>query len=370
MRDPSLTIGIEEEYQIVDPTSGELRSYITQSLEEDHRVLREYDCQAEMRQSIVEIGTRVCRTPAEARQELVTIRQGVADLAARNGLRIMAAGSHPFAAPPDQEPSVSQESYLGIKAKVQDLAQRHLVFSTHIHITIEDREFLIDAMNVSRYLLPHVLALSTSSPFRLGRDTGYKSYRNLFLRNFPRTGIPGVFASWADYTQLVETLIRTNCMPDGHHIWWDVRPHWEYPTLEFRLCDVCTRVDEAVCVAAIFQAIVAKLWKLRQDNMTFRVYPRDLIEENKWRAVRHGLAGRLIDFGKAEERPARELIQELIGWFVDDVLDDLGSRQEARYAFQIMAEGSSADRQLEKFRQTGSLKAVIDQLIAETNDFG
>ena len=165
---------------------------------------------------------------------------------------------------------------------------------------------------------------------------------------------------------LVETMARTNCIPDGTKIWYDVRPNWRYPTLEFRICDVCTKVDEAVCIAAIFQAIIAKLWKLRRDNMTFRVYPTELIEENKWRAVRYGLDGKLIDLGKGQEQPARSLVRELIEWFLDDVLDELGSRKEVEYAFQILERGTSADRQLARFRQTGDLKDVVDSVVSET----
>ncbi|HLJ81434.1 MAG TPA: carboxylate-amine ligase, partial [Ktedonobacterales bacterium] len=258
------------------------------------------------------------------------------------------------------------ERYLGVWRDMRDLAQQLLIFGTHLHIGIEDREFLIDAMNVIRYFLPHLLALSTSSPFWMGRLTGLKSYRSIIFRNFPRTGIPRVFDSWADMTYLLETLMKTNSIPNGSKIWWDVRPNWSYPTLEVRICDVCTRVDEAVCIAAILQAIVAKLWKLRCDNMTFRVYPVDLVEENKWRVVRYGLDGKLIDFGKQEELPARDLIRELIEWFIDDVVDDLGSRAQVAYAFQILNLGTSADRQLATFQRTGDLNAVVDQLIAET----
>ncbi|MFZ0546415.1 MAG: carboxylate-amine ligase [Candidatus Promineifilaceae bacterium] len=367
MKGPSLTIGIEEEYQVVDPKTGELRSYITQILEEDHRVLREFDFKPKMRQSIIEIGTKVCRTAAEAGQELVKIRRGVADLSAKHGLKIIAAGTHPFSSVMDQRES-SADPLAGDNFDREQLAKQLLIFSTHVHITIEDREFLIDAMNVSRYLLPHVLALTTSSPFSQGRDTGLKSNRSAILRSFPRTGIPRIFNAWADYTDLVDTLMKTNCLLDGRGIWWDIRPNWEYPTLEFRICDVCTRVEEAVCVAAIFQAIVAKLWKLRYDNMTFRVYPADLIQENKWRAVRDGLDGRLIDFGKKKELPARDLITELIEWFIADVVDELGSHNEVAYAHTIMEKGTSADRQIATFRKTGSLQAVVQQLIQETND--
>jgi carboxylate-amine ligase len=193
-----------------------------------------------------------------------------------------------------------------------------------------------------------------------------KSYRSIIFKNFPRTGVPPILRSHAEFEELLDALVRTHSIPDGSKIWWDVRPHHMYPTLEFRVCDVCTRIDEAVCIAAILQAIVAKLWKLRRDNMTFRVYPATYIEENKWRAVRFGLDGKLIDFGKEQELPARELITEMLAWFVDDVVDELGSRREVEYAFQIMREGTSADRQLATFERTGDLKAVVDQLISET----
>lgn len=365
MKAPSLTLGIEEEYQIIDPQTRELRSYITEILEGDHVTLEEV--KPELHQSMVEIGTKVCRTPAEARAELVRLRGTVMDLAARKDLRIVAAGTHPFSSWITQE-ITPLERYLGVKQDLADLAQQLLIFGTHVHIGIEDRDFLIDAMNVSRYLLPHVLCLSTSSPFWMGRNTGLKSYRSVVFRNFPRTGVPPVIESYGSYASLLETLVETNSVPDGSKIWWDVRPHHKFPTLEFRVCDVCTRVDEAIAVAAILQAIIAKLWKLRRDNMTFRVYPQTLIEENKWRAVRFGLDGKLIDFGKNIDLPARTLVRELLEWFIDDVLDDLGSRKEVEYAFRILDEGTSADRQLATYRHTGSLHAVVDQLIRETSE--
>ena len=365
MKPPSLTLGIEEEYQIIDPQTRELRSYITEILEGDHLLLGEV--KPELHQSMVEIGTRVCRTPADVRAELIRLRGTVMQLAGKSGLAIAAAGTHPFSSWLTQE-ITPLERYIGVRQDLADLAQQLLIFGTHVHIGIEDRDFLIDAMNVARYFVPHVLTLSTSSPFWMGRDTGLKSYRSIIFRNFPRTGIPPVLESWLDYSSLVDTLVRTGCIPNASKVWWDVRPNHSYPTLEFRVCDVCTRVDEAVCVAAILQAIVAKLWKLRRDNMTFRVYPLALIEENKWRAVRYGLDGRLIDLGKEEELPARTLVRELIEWFVDDVLDDLGSRKEVEYAFQILEQGTSADRQLARFRATGELTAVVDALIAETRE--
>jgi len=363
MKAPSLTIGIEEEYQIIDPATRELRSYITEILAGDHMILDEV--KPELHQSMVEIGSKVCRTPSEMRAELVRLRGLVMDLAAKNDLVIAAAGTHPFSSWMTQE-ITPLERYAGVKEDLQDLAQQLLIFGTHIHVGIEDPEFMIDALNVARYLLPHVLCLSTSSPFWQGRRTGLKSYRSIVFRNFPRTGIPPILRSRSDYDELLGSLVTTKCVPDGSKIWWDVRPHHAYPTLEFRVCDVCTRVDEAVCIAAILQAIVAKIWKLRRDNLTFRVYPSAMIEENKWRAVRFGLDGRLIDFGKQTELPARELIAEILQWFVDDVVDELGSRREVEYAFEIMRNGTSADRQLAIFDRTGDFKQVVDNVIAET----
>ncbi|MEE8267716.1 MAG: carboxylate-amine ligase, partial [Gemmatimonadales bacterium] len=286
---------------------------------------------------------------------------------AESGLRIAAAGSHPFSSWLAQD-ITPLDRYAGVREDLQEVAQQTLVFGMHVHVGIEDREFMIDTMNVVRYFLPHLLCLSTSSPFWMGRNTGLKSYRSILWNNFPRTGIPRAFGSWSEYQQLVDTLVHTGSMEEGSKIWWDLRPHWKYPTLEFRVCDICTRVDEAICLAALFQAIVAKLWKLRRDNLTFRTYPLDLIQENKWRAVRYGLDGKLIDFGKQEEIPARDLIRELVEWFLDDVVDELGSRREVEYALTILEEGTSADRQVAVFERTGDLKAVVDHLIAETAD--
>ena len=363
---PSFNIGIEEEYQIVDPQTRELKSYITELLEAGKIILAE-QVKAELHQSIVEVGTNICDTPAEARAELARLRRGVMELAGRKGLKIAAAGTHPFSSWVEQE-ITPFERYVGVKQDMQMLAQQLLIFGTHVHIGIEDPDFLVDAMNVARYMAPHVLCLSTSSPFWMGQDTGLKSYRSIVFRNFPRSGTPPILRSRAEFEALVETLVKTRCIPDGSKIWWDIRPNPRYPTLEFRICDVCTRVEEAICVAAIFQALIYKLWKLRQDNMTFRVYPSTLIEENKWRAVRYGLDGKLIDFGKQQELPARELVRELIEWFLDDVIDELGSRAEIEYAYRILDEGASADRQLATYRRTGSLHAVVDQLIAETEE--
>jgi carboxylate-amine ligase len=266
MNPPSFSIGIEEEYQIIDPETRELKSYITQLLDEGKVTLRE-QIKAEMHQSMVEVGSEVCRTPADLRLELVRLRRGIIDLSAKSGLKIAAAGSHPFSSWVEQE-ITPFERYAGVKQDMQMLAQQLLIFGTHIHVGIEDPEMLIDVMNMVRYMLPHILCLSTSSPFWVGQDTGLKSYRSIIFRNFPRTGIPPTFQTRAEFTNYVDTLVKTHCIPDGTKIWFDVRPNHNYPTLEFRICDVCTRVDEAVCIAAICQALVFKMWKLRRQSLS------------------------------------------------------------------------------------------------------
>lgn len=361
---PSLTIGIEEEYQIINPETRQLTSYITQFLDGEHTILRERQIKPELHQSMVELGSNVCRDITEARGEIIKMRTMINDLATSKGLAIVASGTHPLSHWQDQEVT-PMERYLGVLEDMQDLARQLLIFGMHVHIGIEDPEFVIDVMNVSRYMLPHILALTTSSPFWEGRNTGLKSYRSVIFRRFPRTGIPSTFSSHAEYDRFVQTLVSTNSIPNASKIWWDARPHHAYPTLEFRVADLCTTIDEALCVAAIFQSLVLKLWKMRRNNTTFRVYPPAMVDENKWRAVRYGIDGKLIDFGRQQELPARQLIHELVE-FVDDSLDELGCRREVEYAYQILEHGTSADRQLRVWNETGSLEAVVDHLRAET----
>ena len=362
-KDFPFTIGIEEEYQIIDPVSGELRSYVTQILEEGRLILQE-QLKPEMMQSVVEVGTHVCRTADEARKELVRLRGAIAALAAKQGLTIAASGTHPFSSWTTQK-VFPHERYYGVLEEMQDAARQLLIFGMHVHVSMPDLETGIQIQNVARYFLPHLLALSTSSPFWEGRNTGFKSYRSIVFSNFPRTGIPGHFVSYAEFQSFVDLLVKTGCIDDGKKIWWDVRPHPSFHTIEVRICDICTKVDEAIAVAALIQAIFAKLYWLFSRNLSFRLYDRALINENKWRAVRWGLDGSMIDFGKQQAIPARELLPELIE-FVDEVVDDLGSREAVEYAYQIIEQGTSADRQLETFRQTGDLKQVVAQLCRET----
>jgi carboxylate-amine ligase len=362
---PLLTIGIEEEYQIINPETRELSSYIQKFLEQGRMVLQD-QIKPEFMQSQVEVGSHICRNMKEARQEIVRLRRTICALADANGLWMAAASTHPFSSWATQDITAG-ERYTKLAADMAEIARRLLIFGMHVHIGIEDKELMIDVMNQSRYFLPHILALSTSSPFWHGRETGLKSYRSIIFEDLPRTGLPPTFDSWADYQSFADTLIKTNCIEEPTKIWWDIRPHPKFPTLEFRIADICTKVDEAVCIAALFLAVVAKLIKLRQNNQSWRYYRHHLITENKWRAVRYGIDGKLIDFGRRQEVPLRFLALELLE-LLDDVLDELDVRKEVEYVHTILENGTSADRQLKTFRETGDLKAVVDQLVAETRE--
>ena len=362
---PNLTLGIEEEYQIIQPDTRELRSYIQEFLEQGRLVLQD-QIKGEFLQSQVEVGSHICRNIQEVRAEVVRLRRSICKLAADNGVQVAAASTHPFSTWETQDVNKG-ERYTQLATDMAELARRMLIFGMHVHVGIEDRELMIDVMNQARYFMPHILALSTSSPFWHGRDTGLKSYRTVIFESMPRTGLPPSLKSWADYQGFIDTLVATGCIDEPTKIWWDIRPHPKFPTLEFRVCDICTKVEEAVCIAAIVQAIVAKLIRLRQNNMSFRPYRHHLITENKWRAVRYGLEGNLIDFGKRQEVPMRFLANEILE-FVDDVVDELKSRKEVEYINTILAEGTSADRQLATFRETGELNDVVDRLVRETQE--
>jgi carboxylate-amine ligase len=357
-----LTIGIEEEFQIVR-ADGELEAHIDTLLASARPILGE-DVKAEMLQSVVEVGTQICGGVAEARDEVLRLRGTLRALLEPQGLRILSAGTHPFSHWRDQR-ITEMDRYKMIEDEMQDVVRELLIFGMHVHVGIEDPQLRVEVVNEARYFLPHLLALSCSSPFWLRRTTGLKSYRSVIWSRFPRTGIPPEFSSHAEFASYVELLIRTGSIDNGKKIWWDLRPHWQYPTIEFRICDACTKVDEVLCIAALIQAICAKLLRLRSANLGFRKYPPSLIGENKWRAMRYGIDGKLIDFGKSSEVPMRDLAVELLE-FVDDVVDDLDSRKEVEYVETILREGTSADRQLRVQERTGSFEAVVDHLAAET----
>ncbi|MFN7992048.1 MAG: carboxylate-amine ligase [Bryobacteraceae bacterium] len=361
---PSLTIGIEEEYQTIDPETRDLRSHIGLEIIEQGKAVLIERVKPEMHQSVVEVGTRICRNIQEAKEEIGLVRRHMVQLARQNGLRLAAAASHPFADWSKQEIYPDQR-YHTIVEDMQMVARANLIFGLHVHIGVEDPETAIHIMNAARYFLPHILALSTNSPFWRGIDTGLKSYRCKVFDKFPRTNIPDYFPSYGEYESFVNLLIRTNCIDNAKKIWWDIRPHPYFNTLEFRVCDIPMRAEETIALAALIQATVAKLYKLHSMNQGFRLYRRALIMENKWRALRYGIDGKLIDFGKRVEVPLRDLMEEYLD-IIDDVVDELGSRREIDYIRRILEQGTGADRQLRVWRETGDMKRVVDYIIDET----
>lgn len=358
-----LTLGIEEEYQIVDPETRELANVAEKLVDEGMESLGD-QLKPEFMRSQIEVGTKVCADIHEARDEIVRLRRAVNDLAARHGLVMAAASTHPISAW-ERQSVTEAERYHQLENDLRDVARQLLIFGMHVHVGIDDPELRIDVLNQARYFMPHLLAISTSSPFWQGRDTGLKSYRSVIWENMPRSGIPPSFRAWAEYEAFIRTLTKAGSIDEPTKIWWDIRPHSKFPTLEFRVCDVCTKVDEVLCIAALLQAIVYKLLKLRYDNHSWRPYRYHLVNENKWRALRYGLDGRLIDFGKEIQVPLRDLVLEILE-LVDDVVDDLGCRREVEYVHTILDEGSSADRQLATYEETGRLEDVVDRLVAET----
>ncbi|OQY27525.1 MAG: carboxylate-amine ligase [Candidatus Cloacimonetes bacterium 4572_55] len=363
-RKEDFTLGIEEEFQIINPQTRELSSFITQILADGKMSLRE-QVKAELHQSVVEIGTKVCRSVHEARQEVTNLRYQLALLAKNRGYRIAASGTHPFSHWVDQK-ITDHPRYREVVQDMQQIARANLIFGLHVHVGIKDRDVALRILNEARYFIPHIFALSTNSPFWQGRNTGLKSYRTKVFDRFPRTGIPEYFNSLSEYDNFINLLIKTKCIDNAKKIWWDIRLHPFFNTIEYRVCDIMMRVDETIAIAALFQAITAKLYKLIKQNLGFRLYRRALIMENKWRASRYGLDGKMIDFGKREEVSVRSLIHELLE-FVDDVVDDLGSRREIEYIYQMLETGSGADRQLSVWRQKGDIKAVVDFIIEETH---
>src|SRR5271155_270066 len=347
---PTFTLGIEEEYQTVDPETRDLRSHIDAEIIEKGKLILQERVKTEMHQSVVEVGTSVCRNIKEARSELKNLRWHMIRLSRENGLRLAAAATHPFADWRVQELTPG-ERYKNIVQDMQLVARANLIFGLHVHVGIEDREVLIQMMNHARYFIPHLLALSSNSPFWLGMDTGLKSYRCKVFDKFPRTNLPDYFPSWGEYENYVKLLVKTNSIDNAKKIWWDMRPHPFFNTLEFRVCDLPMRVEETIALAALIQATVAKTYKLHTQNQGFRLYRKSLLMENKWRAARYGIQGKIIDFGKKVEVPVKDLIYEYLH-FVDDVVDDLGSRHEINYVHHILEHGTGADRQLRIFQET------------------
>ncbi len=362
-RRPAFTLGVEEELQVIDPETRELRSHVAEIFAEGRHELRDR-LKPEMHQPVVELGTAICQDIHDVRREVIGLRRSIVELARRNGMRVAAAGTHPFSHWADVG-ITPDDRYAQIVADFQVVARANLIFGLHVHVGIEDREDQIHLMNAARYFLPHLLALTANSPFWLGRDTGWHSYRSKIFDKFPRTNIPDFYNSYGEYESYIQLLLKTNCIRDRKQVWYDIRPHPYFSTLEYRVCDIPMRAEETIAIAALIQALTAKLWKLMDQNLGFRLYRRALMMENKWRAARYGMEGKLIDFRKEEEIPIPFLIEEILE-FVDDVLDELGSRAEVEKIRWIVAHGNGARRQLEVYRHTGDFRALMDFVASET----
>jgi carboxylate-amine ligase len=372
LKDPSFTIGIEEEYLLVDQASRDLVREMPQALFEAAQQALQGQVAREFLKSQIEVGTGVHKTPSEAGRELADLRATVAKLAGEHGLAPIAASTHPFARWSTQEPT-DRDRYQAIARDLAGVGRRLVICGMHVHVGIEDDELRIDLMNQARYFLPHLLMLSTSSPFAEGEDTGLKCYRLAAYQELPRTGLPGRFDSWEEYRRTVDLLVRNGIIEDASKIWWDMRPSARFPTLELRVTDVCTRLEDAVCVAAMYVSILRMLYRIRRANQTWRTYPLFLLAENRWRAQRYGVAGTLFDFGKGELVAFRDLVDELLGLLREDA-EALGCWPEIEHARTIVARGTSADRQVACFEQLAAqgasredaLKGVVDHLVRET----
>ncbi|HTA78454.1 MAG TPA: carboxylate-amine ligase [Terracidiphilus sp.] len=362
---PSFSLGIEEEYQTVDPVTRDLRSHIETEMLAQGKLRLQERVKAEMHTSVVEVGTRVCRNIDEAREDIYDLRREMIKLAAEHNLELVAGATHPFADWRKQDIHPDPR-YTQVVKDLQLVARANLIFGLHVHVGIEDREAAIRIMNSMRYFLPHIMALATNSPFWLGLNTGYKGYRAKVFENFPRTGIPDAFSSYSEFESYVSLLVRTNCIDNAKKIWWDIRPHPFFNTVEVRACDIPLRAEETVAIAALIQATAAYLYRLHESNQDYRQFARALLMENKFRAVRYGLDGSLIDFGRQQEIPERELLEEYL-ILVDREVEELGSREAIQGIRKIMETGTGADRQLKVFEETnGDLKAVVDYMAAET----
>lgn len=353
------TLGIEEEYMVIDPETRELKSHEQKIVQEGEKVIKD-KVKAEMHQAVVEVGTDICQNIDEAFVDVSTLRKTISAIADGLGLWVGASGTHPFSHW-ERQLITEHVRYNAIVNELQEAARSNLIFGLHVHVGMESREMAIHIANSARYFLPHIYALSTNSPFWEGRTTGYKSFRTKVFDKFPRTGIPDYFDSIETYDNYVKLLVKTNCIDNAKKIWWDLRVHPFFNTVEFRICDVPLTVMETITVAALFQGICAKLYKLRSQNLNFIIYQRALINENKWRASRYGIEGSMIDFGKEAEVNTRILIYELLD-FIDDVTGPLGIRNTVGYVHKMLEQGTGADRQLQVFEKTNSLTAVVDYI--------
>lgn len=369
---PAFTVGIEEEYLVVDRETRDLvESPPPQMWKELGEVLGSQVTQ-ELLKAQVEVGTKPSNNIAEAREDLAGLRRDLSEVVSEYGAAIIAASTHPFANWESQE-TTDDPRYMRLAADYQHVARQLIICGMHVHVGIEDPHLRIDLMNQVRYMLPHLLALSTSSPFWDGVNTGLLAYRLVIFQNLPRTGVAPEFVSWGEYERYLDILIDAGLIEDASKIWWDIRPSHKYPTLEMRVSDVCTRLDDAMTIAALYQCFLSFLYRLRRNNQKWRIYAPSILEENMWRAQRYGTDGTLVDFGKRELVPVSALIEEIIELVAQDAIE-LNVRDEVRHARTIVTEGTSAHRQIAAYEKAlaggvsehEALQAVVDELITDT----
>ncbi len=371
-REPSFSLGVEEEYMLVDRETGDLIREAPPTILVEAEALLEGQVKPEFLQSQIEVGTRVCSTLNEARQELSRLRRAVSSVAERHGLAIIAASTHPKATYLTQQ-HTHKDRYEILAQNLQVVARQMVICGMHVHVGIEDDELRIDLMNQTTYILPHLLALSTSSPFWEGQDTGLMSYRIAVWNALPRTGLPDMFESHAEYTRHVDMLVDAKVIENSSKIWWDIRPNCKFPTLELRVPDICTQLEDALCIAALYRCWLRMLWRLRRRNQRWRTYANWLIYENRWRAQRYGIDGSLIDFGRGRMVPFPQLIDEMFEVIVEDA-EFFGCVDEVMHAKIILQRGTSAHRQRKVFddakaegaTKEEALRSVIQFLISET----
>ncbi len=369
---PAFTVGIEEEYLVVDRESRDLIKDPPPEMWESLREVLGPQVAPEVLKAQIEVGTKVSAKLSEARADLAALRQDLSGVVSRYGAAIIASSTHPFANWTEQE-TTEQPRYQRIAADYQQVARQMVICGMHVHVGIEDEHLRIDLMNQVRYMLPHLLALSTSSPFWAGTETGLLAYRLVIFKNMPRTGLPEEFVSWGEYQRMVGILTDAGIIEDATKLWWDIRPSARYPTLEMRISDVCTRLDDAMTVAALYLCLLGYLFRLRRRNQRWRVYSPFLIEENLWRAQRYGVEGSMIDFGRGELVPFADLVEEVIEMLAQDAVE-FDVVEEMRHMRAIVREGTSAHRQLASYRaaidagaaEKEALEAVVDHLIADT----
>ncbi len=370
--EPAFTIGVEEEYLLVDKETRALVVDPPQTLMTEAEEKCGSQVTAELLRSQIEVGTTVCQNVQEVRKDLARLRSNIIEVAGRHGLAPIAASTHPFSKWTEQK-HTEKERYSMLTHEMQGAARRLVICGMHVHVGIDDDELRIDIMNQLSYFLPHLLAMSCSSPFWAGRDTGLKSYRLTIFDALPRTGLPERFASWAEYQRHVNILMNAGLIDDTTRIWWDLRPSARFPTLETRIMDVCTRLDDAIALTSLLVCTARMLYRLRTRNQRWRIYTPMLIRENRWRAMRYSFDEGMIDLAKGIVVPFEDLIDEMLTHVSEDA-EALGCEEELASVREILSRGTSAHRQLKCYeleRANGasiedSLKAVVDTLITDT----